>query len=341
MTEVLPVKFTNRSGLHLFGILHRPAATQREVAILLLSPGVKMRVAPHRLYNKMAERFAALGFPVLRFDYYGLGDSEGELEESVLMRVYNSIHSGRYVADTVDAIDWMQREHGFTRFIVGGLCGGAISGLLAAEGDRRIEGLLALGIPASFEGAKEHYDQFVTRGELQAMSQRYLDKLRDPGALLRFFTFKSSYRAIWRAFRARLAGRRSDSGPPPGADAATLANLNPKFGPAFMAMLHTSRPILLVFSGNDRWRWEFEEKFEGPNQSQLEPHRRLYEKHTIADANHILSSPVWFEAMMGLSEAWLQRMCPEGRTLPAGDATTVGPTRQAGLMTQRELERHG
>jgi len=37
---------------------------------------------------------------VLRFDFYGLGDSEGEIREPMLADLYGSIQMGRYVKDT-------------------------------------------------------------------------------------------------------------------------------------------------------------------------------------------------------------------------------------------------
>jgi pimeloyl-ACP methyl ester carboxylesterase len=311
MIEVTPVAFRNRNGHALFGILHLPESDRRRsVAILLLSPGVKMRVAPHRLYNKLAVRMAALGFPVFRYDFYGLGDSEGEIEERVLVQVYNSIQSGRFVDDTIDAMEYLRREWGLTRFIASGLCGGAISGLLAGERDERIEALLALGIPASFEGTEEHYDEYLTRGQLESLSHGYVRKLLQPKALLRFFTFRSSYRVIWRSFRSRWAARRAADTVAPPTDPKALGNYNPRFGRAFFAMLETSRPMLLIFSGADRWRWEFEEKFEQPNQARLAPYRELYETHTIPDANHILSTDEWLGAAWNHARAWLSARYP-------------------------------
>jgi len=308
MTEVLPVQFLNRAGLALYGILHLPAPhLRRPHTILLLSPGVKMRVAPHRLYLKLADRFVAMGFPVLRFDFYGLGDSEGELEESVLAQVYNSIQSGRYVGDTVDAMEWLQREYGLSRFIAAGLCGGAISGLLAAEQDRRIDALLALGIPASFEGSEENYDQYLTRGQLKQLSHGYVRKLLQPNALFRFVTFRSSYEVIWRSFKERFrSGRFRKTSAPAPVDRTAMGNYNPRFGKAFFSMVETSRKMLLIFSGADRWRWEFEEKFEVPNHAQLARHPGAYEKHTIPDANHVLSADEWLNTAIVISEDWLR-----------------------------------
>ena len=141
MSNQTPVTFLNRKGLRLFGILHTPLAdSQHDFVVMLLSPGVKMRVGPQRLYLRLTERLLDLGISVLRFDFHGLGDSEGELPEAQLRDVYNHIEVGRYVEDTIDAMDWMQQNYGSKRFLLSGLCGGAITGLLAGDRDARVVG---------------------------------------------------------------------------------------------------------------------------------------------------------------------------------------------------------
>ena len=53
----LAVTFPNRQGLGMFGVLHLPASgANTDLAVILLSPGVKMRVGPQRLYCTMTER---------------------------------------------------------------------------------------------------------------------------------------------------------------------------------------------------------------------------------------------------------------------------------------------
>src|SRR5687768_3711240 len=130
MSEPEAVRFKNDNGQVLFGTLHPPARPRHGLpAIVLLSPGVKMRVGPGRLYVPLTDMLNDLGYTVLRFDFFGLGDSEGELQEPMLADVYNNIEVGRYVGDTVSALNWLAKEKGFQRFVLGGLCGGAITAL--------------------------------------------------------------------------------------------------------------------------------------------------------------------------------------------------------------------
>jgi pimeloyl-ACP methyl ester carboxylesterase len=304
-----PVSFRNRQGLMLHGMLHAPdPATARDICVLLLSPGIKGRVGPHRLYLKIAEPLVAAGFHVLRFDYYGLGDSEGALEERVMADMYNSIQGGRYVDDTVAAMDWMSHQHGVRRFIGSGLCGGSISALLTAARDPRIEGLLGIGLPSTLEGGAENFDRFMSRGQLQQEGRSYLRKALRPEAWIRFLSGKSGYRLILRSIRELLMPSRRP--PAQAGTAAVRDNANPLFAPAFLAVLQSRRPILLNFSSGDRHRHNFGEKFEERVAPMIARIGHPYDVHVINGANHVMSDPRWIEEMVRTSCQWLDRHFP-------------------------------
>lgn len=312
MAETIPVTFANAEGQQLVGILHLPDEAMHErPCIVLLSPGVKMRVAPHRMYIKMAERFVRDGFAVLRFDFAGLGDAEGEIEQDQLSHVYNSIQLGRFVGDTRAALDWLQREYGFSRFVAGGLCGGAITGLLTAEGDRRIVGLLALGIPAVLDVGEAQWHAHLTKGQLDQLRQSYLGKLLDIRSWMRLLSFKSDYRVIWKSIKRLFERQATPTRTTVNASAEKQGqppdNTNPRFAPAIFAMLETGRPMLHIFSGSDRLAWEFKEKFQDRHPDRLARNRDKIEVHVIDKANHILAYPDWFNQMLALSSDWLCR----------------------------------
>lgn len=301
------VVFENRRGEKLFGVFHRPADGKAEVAVLMLSPGVKMRVGPHGLYNHMTESLVAKRLAVLRFDFHGLGDSEGDLTESRTAEVYNAIQSGRYVEDTLDAADWMAKTYGFERFLAAGLCGGAITGLLAARQDDRIDGLLSLGIPVSFEGGEADYGKFLTRGQLKTLEGGYVRNLKDPLRWLRLLTFRSNFRVIGKVLMRRIREKlgRDQTALSPSRANALLANLNHKFPPAFFHMLTRRCPMLMLFGGTDRWEFEFTEKFEQVYADMLEKLPKTYEKIVVPEANHIFSKPTWRNEMQRHVDQWL------------------------------------
>ena len=308
MPRSIPVTFTNRKGLKLFGILETPdSASVGDLAVLLLSPGVKMRVGPQGMYRSMAAEFLQLGLPVLRFDCYGLGDSEGTLSEELLRDVYNHIEVGRFVDDTVDAMDWMQREHGIRRFILSGLCGGAITGLLAGERDRRVVGLLGIGLTAVLASRAADASRYMTAGQLEDVRQMYARRLLSPQAWYRLLTFKADYRLIGRLVRGTFIRRPQGSAPTPAAAPPADDNANPRFPPAFFSMLSTKRPMLLVFGGSDRLQWEFEEKFVARHRDKLASLPPLWDVHIVPQANHVLSTGEWQREMLDVSRAWLQR----------------------------------
>jgi len=63
----------------LFGWFHPPAASlQRPMGVVLCNPIGEDMVRAHRPYRHLAETLAAAGFPVLRFDFDGTGDSSGD-----------------------------------------------------------------------------------------------------------------------------------------------------------------------------------------------------------------------------------------------------------------------
>jgi len=304
-----PVSFPNRQGLMLHGMLHAPDPTHaRGVCILLLSPGIKGRVGPHRLYLKISEPLVQAGFHVLRFDFYGLGDSAGELDERVMADMYNSIQGGRYVDDTIAAMDWMAAHHGISRFVGSGLCGGSISALLTAQGDRRIEALLGIGLPSTLEGGVQNFDRFMTRGQLRQEGRSYLRRILDPQAWRRFLSGKSGYRLIARALRELVMPSKSKPAPP--AAEAAPDNANPLFAPAFLAILKARRPILLHFSSGDRHRFNFGEKFEERYAAEIAAIGHGYDVHLIDEANHVLSESRWIGQLLARTLAWLDRHYP-------------------------------
>lgn len=316
MADIAPVVFTNRQGLRLFGVLHLPEyRIRKNTAVILLSPGVKMRVAPHRMYNQMAQTFSDIGFPVLRFDFAGLGDSEGEIEERMLADLYGSIQVGRYIDDTISAMDWLEKEHHINKVVLAGLCGGAITGLLTGATDKRMKGLLSLGIPVILDSANADHLRYITDGQLRGFQGRYFAKLLNAKAWVRFLTFKSDYRTITKVLGRFAKSLLFASDAPPGkkvgnieaiSGATTASNFNPHFPIAFFRVLEDAQKVCLIFSGNDRLLWEFREKFETRWQEKLKRYDGLYQTYSIDRANHILAMKSWKEEMLVTATMWLK-----------------------------------
>ncbi len=306
-TSCEPVLFPNRDGLELFGIIHHPDADKgRSIPIILLSPGIKSRVAPHRLYVKLARRLAKLGFLVLRFDFSGLGDSEGTVNEELVPDFYATVQLGRYVEDTRAAMDWMEREFGASRFILAGLCGGAITGVLAGARDQRVDSLIGLGLPVILDSADVDHTRYLTTGELNQWRQGYRSKLSDPRSWLRFLTLRSNYRVILKIILSSLAPKAARLPIDRAGGTEQSANINPLFPVAFETMVST-RAVLLIFSEADRLYSIYQERFAQPFEATLQRHEDNFEIHVVKDANHIFALSEWEEDMLRRVTSWLDR----------------------------------
>lgn len=130
-----PVPFYfGREDRTLFGCFHEPPDNGvRRCAVLVCQPVGHEYVNSHRALRQLAVTLADAGFPVLRFDYYGCGDSSGEAEQGSLTR---------WIEDISTAASELRIRSGTSRVCVVGLRLGAT--LAAFAGSRRedFEGLV-------------------------------------------------------------------------------------------------------------------------------------------------------------------------------------------------------
>ncbi len=91
-----------------FGWLHT-AAAMNSVAVVLCA-GIKTdAMTGHRSFRLLAAALAAAGFPTLRFDYPGTGDS--------LDPPADAQHWGLWQRSIHQAADWLRRQTGATRLV--------------------------------------------------------------------------------------------------------------------------------------------------------------------------------------------------------------------------------
>jgi pimeloyl-ACP methyl ester carboxylesterase len=124
-----------RCGLNqrLIGLLnHRPG--DAPVICLLLNVGVTGRIGPRRLNVKLARALAADGIGSLRLDLSGVGDS--------LAAEAGSGYQQQSVADLQAGMDAVEAATGIRRFLVLGICSGAVNAYRLAQADERVSGLM-------------------------------------------------------------------------------------------------------------------------------------------------------------------------------------------------------
>ena len=116
------------AGETLIGILALPESLEQRSAtgIVVVVGGPQYRAGSHRQFALLARAVAAAGYPVLRFDYRGMGDSTGA------HRDFESVNED--MAAAIGAM--LQYQQSVTRVILWGLCDGASAALLYLHATR-------------------------------------------------------------------------------------------------------------------------------------------------------------------------------------------------------------
>ena len=70
--------FEGSNERKLLGFLHQPINNCKETGIVYCHPFAEEKNCSHFVTARAAGEFARLGYPVLRFDFSGCGDSEGK-----------------------------------------------------------------------------------------------------------------------------------------------------------------------------------------------------------------------------------------------------------------------
>lgn len=119
-------------GQQLLSILHLPDSAL-QTAVLIVVGGPQYRVGSHRQFLQLSRYLASQGIASLRFDYRGMGDSEGQKQS------FDAI-----CEDLKVACDALAAQKGITEIIIWGLCDAASAAMIYAPKDPRIAGLILL-----------------------------------------------------------------------------------------------------------------------------------------------------------------------------------------------------
>jgi uncharacterized protein len=124
MTSAVPLHFGS-SERRLFGVYHSPDHIASDRAVLICQPLGLDYIRSHRVFRQLAATLAKGGCHVLRFDYFGCGDSDGHGDESTLLD---------WLGDSQVAVAELRDISGATRIsLIGTRLGGALATLLAGR----------------------------------------------------------------------------------------------------------------------------------------------------------------------------------------------------------------
>jgi alpha/beta superfamily hydrolase len=113
----------------------------------------------------------SFGFPVLRFNFRGVGTSTGEHD-----------YGRGEIDDVRTAVEWMKDEFDLP-LIFAGFSFGAATGVRAVCGDHGVSGIAALGLPLNADGRTYKYELLTECTQPKLFLSGDHDEFADAGAL--------------------------------------------------------------------------------------------------------------------------------------------------------------
>jgi len=219
------------------------------------------------------------------------------------LKHFLDIQTGRYVEDTAAAIDFFKRKYHLDKIVLLGLCGGAITMLLAGAEDPRVDKLILLGIPVLLENIPETKPEFkdtITTPEYaKQVLSTYKSKLFSLKAWLRFLTFKSEYKTLSKSLSQSFKKffKKNDFKKHP--------RFNELFLSSFESSISQGKKILFIKGEFDPATWEFKAEFEEKYLKKKSNLDSSYQIHLIKKANHIFSLTECQVELLDKISSWL------------------------------------
>jgi exosortase A-associated hydrolase 1 len=261
--------------------------------VLVVVGGPQYRAGSHRQFTLLCRALAEQGIAAMRFDYRGMGDSQGEA------RNFEAIGP-----DILAAVEhFCVKVPALREIVIWGLCDAASAALMCAYQDGRISGLVLLNpwvrtVEGLAKAQIKHY--YWSRLKEREFWRKLAHGRFDYAAAVRSFVG-----ALMRASGvggARDATGTSDSTPAHGESDATAPL------PARMAdgLSRFKGRVLLILSGKDMTAREFEEVAQGS-----ERWRRLLadarvERRKLPEANHTFSTHEWRGQVATWTANWVR-----------------------------------
>jgi exosortase A-associated hydrolase 1 len=271
-------------GERLYGVLSLPAG-RVERGVLIVVGGPQYRAGSHRQFTLLARSLAARGIAAMRFDYRGMGDSEGELRdfEAVQDDLRAALDFFCLEVPTLDAL------------ALWGLCDGASAIAFYAAGDARVRGVALLNPWVRTEG-----------GAAKATIKHYYRaRLFERELWMKILHGRFDYRAaLASALRlVRSALRRPQAAGASGTTARETAPLPTRMRDGLSRF---DGRILVMLSGADLTAQEFGDLADGDT-----AWRRLLDaprvtRHHLPGADHTCSRRAWHEQVVDWTCDWMR-----------------------------------
>jgi alpha/beta superfamily hydrolase len=213
------------------GVATTPAAvTQGQTWVVFLNAGRIPRVGPNRMWTGLSRRLASAGTPTARFDLGAIGDSDGEAATDV-----DSLYDDRRGAEIGDVLDHLRMVEQADRFILVGLCSGALLAFRTIAVRDDVAGAVMIN-PWGLEWAG------LCEQRTKAPTREWLTRTPARLRLLRALRRAAGAR---RGLRRALGRGRSSAAP------ATSAEVDERIRRTAERVTSTGRGLHLVFADHD------------------------------------------------------------------------------------------
>ena len=284
----------NCAGESLVGVACVPDEA-RSTGVIVVVGGPQYRVGSHRQFLLLSRSLASAGYPVLRFDYRGMGDSDGE------PRTFETVDND--IAAAIDA--FVARYPQVTRVVLWGLCDAASASLLYwdARRDERVAGLCLLNpwVRSDVSLAKTHMKYYYGQRLLQ---RNFWEKI---------FTGKTKVAVALRGLVSSWRVSRQI------ANAKDRATKSEAFqGRMARALREFNGRVMFILSGNDYTAKEFLEYTDDDPLWRGVLNESSVVRFAIPEADHTFSSTVWRAEVANVTLNWLMGFdLVENQTLAA------------------------
>ncbi|MCB7479989.1 bifunctional alpha/beta hydrolase/OsmC family protein [Christiangramia sediminis] len=156
--QKLEVSFKNSDSKELKGVLELPTNTQPANFILFAHCFTcnKNFHAPSNISKSLASK----GYGILRFDFTGLGDSEGEFEDT---------NFSSNVDDLLAAAEFLEREYKAPSMIIGHSLGGAAA-LFASKKLESVKCMVTINAPSNLSHVQKHFESSLEEIEKEGFA---------------------------------------------------------------------------------------------------------------------------------------------------------------------------
>lgn len=162
-----PVVFKNSKGMQLVGMLHIPKGKGKFSAVIICHGFGGNKVDMYRVHVRIARAICKAGFLVLRFDFHGHGDSEGEFRDFRVTQEFDDLRC---------AMNLIKKQKNFNGKIglVGHSLGGTIA-LITAAKNKDISAVVALAPVTNWRQIK--FLNEIVEAEMKGVVERRSDIL--------------------------------------------------------------------------------------------------------------------------------------------------------------------